>query len=63
MDFLIVFGSILLILSIILSFKLKLTVNNPNCPEEVNDVKCNKINLIITFIVGIILVLIGIFCR
>lgn len=63
MDFLIVFGSILLILSIILPFKLQLTVNNPNCPEEVNDVKHNKINLIITFIIGIVLVFIGIFCQ
>lgn len=62
MDFLIVFGSILLILSIVLLFKLELTVNNPNCPEEVNNVKYNKISLIITFIVGITLVLISIFC-
>ena len=53
MDFIGVFGLLLLIITgIAYVAGLQLKVENPNCPEDINVVKNNKRNIIIMLITG-----------
>lgn len=63
MDFLILFGSLLLLLALIVLPFLKTEVNNPNCLDEVNSVKYNKIGFISCVVIGLALIIIGICFR
>lgn len=63
MDFVLLIGGICIAFAIILPFRLNLKVENPSCPQEVKDVKTNKLHLIIFAIVGIVLTIIGLCYR
>ena len=53
-----VFGGIFAIVpSLALLYGLDMKVDNPNCKEEVNGVKKNKLAIIISYSIGIILML------
>lgn len=55
-----VFGGIFLIVpSLANIYGLDMKTDNPNCPEEVNGVKKNKLAIIISYSIGIILMLIS----
>ena len=55
-----VFGGIFLIVpSLANIYGLDMKIDNPNCPEEVNGAKKNKLAIIISYSIGIILMLIS----
>ena len=55
-----IFGGIFLIVpSLALLYGLDMKIDNPNCPEEINGVKKNKLAIIILYSIGIILMLIS----
>ena len=43
MEFVLLMGFILLVMAIVLPFKLQWKVEVPTCPQEIRDVKTNKI--------------------
>lgn len=56
-----VFGGIFIIVpSLALLYGLDMKVDNPNCKEEVNGVKKNKVAIKILYGIGIIMIIIGI---
>lgn len=57
---LVVFGIILLAMTLVAGKFMKKEVTNPNCSEDVNDVKHNKILYKICLIVAIAMIVIGI---
>lgn len=58
MDFVGVFGLLLLIITCIAYVAgLQLKVENPNCPEDINAVKNNKRNIIIMIVAGCVCII------
>lgn len=55
-----VFGTVFLILTLIRGSRMKTTVDNPNCGEEVRNVKLNKILFPTLLSIDIIIILTGI---
>ena len=52
MDFVGVFGLLLMIVTVMVAIAGKFTIENPDCQEEINAVKNNKKSLLITSIAG-----------
>lgn len=59
MNFLILIGLILILLTIVLPFFLQLKVTNKSCQQDIDAVKNNIIGLIVCGIAGLILTIIG----
>ena len=59
MDFLMIFGVILLLIDIIACSFLQLEVKDASCPQDIRNVKINKIALAVSTIVGVVLIILS----
>ena len=59
MDFLMIFGIILLLIDIIACSFLQLEVKDVSCPQDIRNVKINKITLAVSAIVGVVLIILS----